>query len=129
MNLDLDTASAEWVTSKEAEKAATERRRKLENHLLSLIGVAENMEGTENVETDGGYKIKITGRINRKVDGKRIQEIAAEEGLVEHLSSLFRWKPEINMAVWKSADKSITEPLLGGITTQPGRASFTITKG
>jgi len=129
MNLDLDTASAEWLAAKAAERTATERRRELENHLLSLIGVAENMESTENVETDGGYKIKITGRINRKVDGKRIQEIAAEEGLVEHLSSLFRWKPEINMAVWKSADKSITEPLLGGITTQPGRASFTITKG
>jgi hypothetical protein len=128
MNLDLDTASAEWLASKETEKAATERRRELENLLLSLIGIAEDMEGTENVETDGGYKIKITGRINRKVDGKRIQEIAAEEGLAEHLPSLFRWKPEINMTAWKSADKSITGPLLGGITTQPGRASFTITK-
>jgi hypothetical protein len=128
MNLDLDTASAEWLASKKMEKAATERRRELENHLLSLIGIAEDLEGTENVETDGGHKIKITGRINHKVDGKRIQEIAAEEGLVEHLSSLFRWKPEINMTAWKSADKSITEPLLGGITTQPGRASITITK-
>ena len=128
MNLDLDTASAEWLAAKEAERTATERRRELENHLLSLIGISENWEGTENVETDGGHKIKITGRINRKVDGKRIQEIAAEEGLVEHLSSLFRWKPEINMTAWKSADKSITEPLLGGITTQPGRASFAIIK-
>jgi len=128
MNLDLDTASAEWLESKETEKVATERRRELENHLLSLIGIPDDLEGTENVETDGGHKIKITGRINRKVDGKRIQEIAAEEGLVEHLSSLFRWKPEINMTAWKSADKSITEPLLSGITTQPGRASFTITK-
>jgi len=128
MNLDLDTASAEWLESKETEKVATERRRELENHLLSLIGIPDDLEGTENVETDGGHKIKITGRISRKVDGKRIQEIAAEEGLVEHLPSLFRWKPEINMTAWKSADKSITEPLLGGITTQPGRASFTITK-
>jgi hypothetical protein len=96
--------------------------------LLSLIGVAENMEGTENVETDGGYKIKITGRMTRKVNGERIQEIAAEEGLTDHLQSLFRWKPEVNMSAWKSADKAITGPLLGGITTQPGRASFTITK-
>ena len=128
MNLDLDTASAEWLAAKEAERTATERRRELENHLLSLIGISENWEGTENVETDGGHKIKITGRINRKVDGKRIQEIAAEEGLVEHLPSLFRWKPEINMTAWKSADKSITGSLLGGITTQPGRASFAIIK-
>lgn len=124
----IDDLAQNWLDAKEAEAVAVARRRQLEDKLASLIGVAENMEGTENVETDGGYKIKITGRINRKVDGKRIQEIAAEEGLVEHLSSLFRWKPEINMTAWKSADKSITEPLLGGITTQPGRASFAIIK-
>tara|TARA_R110000822_G_scaffold51947_3_gene134842 strand:- start:69 stop:458 length:390 start_codon:yes stop_codon:yes gene_type:complete len=128
MNLDLDTASAEWLTAKEDEKAAAERRRELENHLLSLIGIPENLEGVENVETDNGYKIKITGRMSRRVDGEKLQEIAAESGLTDHLQSLFRWKPEINMAVWKGADKSITGLLLGAVTTQPGRASFTITK-
>tara|TARA_R110000787_G_scaffold20561_2_gene60999 strand:+ start:462 stop:842 length:381 start_codon:yes stop_codon:yes gene_type:complete len=124
----LDDLAKKWLNAKEVEAMAVARRRKLEDELTSLIGVAENMEGTENVETDGGHTIKITGRINRKVDGARIQEIAAEEGLEEHLASLFRWKPEINMSAWKSADKSITGPLLRGITTQPGRASFTITK-
>ena len=127
--MDLETLSQEWLDSKEAEKVATERRRQAEDRLLSLIGIAENMEGTENVETDGGYKIKVTGRINRKVNGELIQEIAAEEGLTEHLTTLFRWKPEINVSAWKQTDDSITKPLLGGITTQPGRASFTITKG
>ena len=124
----LDDLAKKWLNAKEVEAMAVARRRKLEDELTSLIGVAENMEGTENVETDGGHTIKITGRINRKVDGARIQEIAAEEGLEEHLASLFRWKPEINMKAWQSADKSITGPLLRGITTQPGRASFTITK-
>ena len=128
MNLDLDTASAEWLKAKEDEKAATERRRELEDHLLSLIGIPENLEGVENVETDNGHKIKITGRMTRKVNGEKLQEIAAEAGLTDHLVTLFRWKPEVNMTAWKGADKSITEPLLGGITTQPGRASFTITK-
>jgi hypothetical protein len=124
----LDDLAKKWLNAKEVEAMAVARRRKLEDELTSLIGVAENMEGTENVETDGGHTIKITGRINRKVDGARIQEIAAEEGLEEHLASLFRWKPEINMKAWQNADKSITGPLLRGITTQPGRASFTITK-
>ena len=124
----LDDLAKKWLNAKEVEAMAVARRRKLEDELTSLIGVAENMEGTENVETDGGHTIKITGRINRKVDGARIQEIAAEEGLEEHLASLFRWKPEINMKAWQNADKSITGPLLRGITTQPGRASFTITQ-
>jgi|TARA_R110000744_G_scaffold53368_3_gene114008 hypothetical protein len=122
----IDDLAKNWLAAKEAEKVATENRRKLEDQLLSLIGVAESMEGTEKVETDGGYKIKITGRMTRKVDSERIQDIAAEEGLTDHLSSLFRWKPEVNMSAWKNADKSITGPLLGGITTQPGRASFSI---
>ena len=122
----IDDLAKNWLAAKEAEKVAAENRRKLEDQLISLIGVAESMEGTESVETDGGYKIKITGRMNRKVDADRVQEIAAEEGLTDHLSSLFRWKPEVNMSAWKNADKSITGPLLGGITTQPGRASFSI---
>ena len=128
MNLDLDTASAEWLKAKEDEKAATERRRELEDHLLSLLGIPENLEGVENVETDNGHKIKITGRMTRKVNGEKLQEIAAEAGLTDHLVTLFRWKPEVNMTAWKGADKSITGPLLSGITTQPGRASFSITK-
>ena len=123
----IDDLAQNWLDAKSAELAAIERRRQLEDKLLSLAGIAENMEGTENVETDGGYKIKITGRMSRKIDADRIQDIAAEEGSSEHLSSLFRWKPELNMAAWKNADKSITDPLLGGITTKPGRASFQIT--
>ena len=126
--MDLETYARQWLEAKQAERISIERRRDAEDKLLSLIGIAENMEGTETVETDSGYKLKIVGRINRKVDGDRVQEIAAEEGLTEHLPSLFRWKPEVNMSAWKNADESITTPLLGGITTTPGRASFTITK-
>jgi hypothetical protein len=124
----IDDLAQNWLDAKSAEHAAIERRRALEDQLLSLAGVDETMEGTENVETNGGYKIKITSRMNRKIDADRIQDIAAEEGSTEHLSSLFRWKPELNMAAWKNADKSITDPLLGGITTKPGRASFQITQ-
>ena len=47
-----------------------------------------------------------------KVNSDKLQELAAEHGLTDHLPSLFRWKPEINMTVWKAADASITTPLL-----------------
>jgi hypothetical protein len=55
-----------------------------------------------------------------------VQELAAEHGLTDHLSTLFRWKPEINMAIWKASDERITRPLAGAITAKPGRPSFTI---
>jgi len=117
----------EWLDAKAAETAAVKRRREIEDELIDLLRVNPALDGTENRELDG-YAIKVTGRMNRKVDGDRLQEIAAEHSLTDHLSSLFRWKPELDLRAWKSADESITAPLLGAITTTPGRPSFTITK-
>ena len=125
--MDLSKLCETWMQAKQAETMAVETRRKIEDQLVSLIGLPENFEGTENAEA-GGYRIKIVGRMTRKIDSDKVQEIAAEHGLTEHLSALFRWKPEMNMTVWKSTDSSITEPLLDAITTSPGRPSFSITK-
>lgn len=122
---DLNELAAMWLAAKEAERQATEDRRRIEDRIKSLVGVAETLEGTETVDPDR-YTIKIVGRIDRKVDSDKLQEIAAEYGLTDHLSSLFRWKPEINMAVWKATDEAITKPLSAAITAKPGRPSFTI---
>jgi hypothetical protein len=124
---DLNELSQLWLAAKQAEADATADRRKIEDRIKSLVGVAENLEGTETVDPDQ-FTIKIVGRIDRKVDGDKVQELAAEFGLTEHLASLFRWKPEINMAVWKAADEAITKPLAAAITAKPGRPSFTITR-
>lgn len=122
---DLNELAAMWLAAKEAEREAVEDRRRIEDRIKSLVGVAENLEGTETVDPDQ-FTIKIVGRIDRKVDGDKLQELAAEHGLTEHLSSLFRWKPEVNMAVWKATDEAITKPLAAAITAKPGRPSFTI---
>lgn len=123
----LNELSSLWLAAKEAEKEATEDRRKIEDRIKSLVGFAENSEGTETVDPDQ-FTIKIVGRIDRKVDSDKLQELAAEAGISDHLSSLFRWKPEINMAVWKATDEAITKPLAAAITAKPGRPSFTITR-
>lgn len=123
--MDLNNLSAAWLEAKDAEKTAQEKRRKIEDEILSLIGLPDAFDGTENFSS-GNYKIKLVGRLNHKIDSDRLQEIAAENGLTDHLSSLFRWKPEINARSWKSADDSITRPLLDAITTTPGRPSFSI---
>ena len=116
-----------WLDAKAAEKAAVATRRKIEDQMIEDFKVSNEFEGTQNFEPDG-FKIKVTSRMNRKVDSDKIQAIAHEHGLIDHLPNLFRWKPELNMTAWKAADASITKPLLGGITTTPGRASFSITK-
>lgn len=126
--MDLSQLCETWMQAKQAEAMAVETRRKIEDQVVSMIGLPETFEGTENAEAAGGYRIKIVGRMTRKVDADKVQEIAAEHGLTEHLTALFRWKPEMNISIWKSTDSSITEPLLDAITTSPGRPSFSITK-
>ena len=114
-----------WLAAKKQEEDATADRRDIEDHIKKLATIAENLEGTETVEP-GQYEIKIVGRIDRKVDGDKVQELAAEFGLTDHLAKLFRWKPELNMSAWKAADATITGPLAGAITAKPGRPSFKI---
>ena len=115
----------EWLEAKETERAAIERRREIEDELTASFALPEGLEGTETRKS-GAYVVKIVGRLDRKVDSDALQEIAAEHGLSDHLSTLFRWKPEIDMRKWKAADQSITGVLSGAITTKPGRPSYSI---
>jgi hypothetical protein len=117
----------QWIDAKEAEKAAIDLRRALEDELVAELGIPKTLDGTQNIEADG-YKVKVIGRLDRKVNSDKLQDLAAEFGLTQHLSSLFRWKPEVNATAWKSADPLITAPLQDAITTTNGRPSFTITK-
>lgn len=120
---------SDWIIFKEVERDAIERRRQIEDKILSQIG-ASNDEGTRtvNVFGNGIYQVKLVTRFTRKIDADLLQEIAAEHDLSAHLTTLFRWKPEINAKAWDKASDEITKPLLGAITTTPGRPSFTITQ-
>jgi hypothetical protein len=117
----------QWLDAKAAEKKIVADRRTIEDQLVKALSIPKNLDGTQNVQ-DEGYKIKVVGRLDKKVNSAKLQDLAAEYGLTDHLSSLFRWTPEINASAWKSADPRITAPLLEAITTSNGRPSFTIIK-
>ena len=123
----MNTLYQRWLDAKKLETAAVKDRRELEDSMVKEFALPKDLEGTVNHEV-GGYKIKMEGRINRKVDSDKLQMLAAEAGLSEHLSSLFRWKPEINVKAWDAAADAVTGPLLDAITSTPGRPTFTITK-
>lgn len=122
----ISMLAAQWLDAKQRETSATEDRRFIEDKIKTFVRLPDDMDGTETVERDG-YVIKMVGRIDRKVNSEQLQELAAEAGLTDHLSSLFRWKPELNVGVWKATDESITGALAPAITAKPGRASFAIT--
>jgi hypothetical protein len=123
---DLETLSADWLRYKTLEERTVVERRKIEDKIVKALRLPESFETTETAEPDG-YVVKIAGRIDRKVDSEKLQMLATESGLTEHLATLFRWKPEINMTLWKAADETITKPLAAAITAKPGRPSFKIT--
>ena len=126
MTADIPELAALWLDAKAREASATEDRRAIEDRIKEIVRLPDDLDGDETVERDG-YVIKMVGRIDRKVNSEQLQELAAEAGLTDHLSSLFRWKPELNMGVWKNTDESITGALAPAITAKPGRASFSIT--
>lgn len=123
----IESLAAEWEDAKDEERRATAKRREAEDKLAKAMRLAKNMEGTIK-EITTLYEIKVAGRLDHKVDSAKLQALAEEAGLTEHLSSLFRWKPEINMTAWKAAHESITGPLLDAITTTASRPSFSITR-
>jgi hypothetical protein len=123
----MNTLYQRWLDAKKLEAAAVAERRQLEDQMAEEFGLPKDLDGTVNHQVDG-YKIKMEGRINKKIDADKLQMLAAEAGLSEHLSNLFRWKPEINVKVWNAAAESVTGPLLGAITSTPGRPTFSITK-
>jgi hypothetical protein len=116
-----------WLDAKKVETKAVADRRELEDQMALQFALPKNLDGTVKKELDG-FTVKIEGRINQKIDAEKLQLLAAESGLSEHLSSLFRWKPEINAKNWNAAADAVTQPLLGAITSTPGRPTFTITK-
>ena len=119
--ISLESLQLAWAIAKATEQSAQEERRTIEDQITLLLKVPADLDGTV---THGA--LKITGRIDRKVDADVLQQLALDAGLSDHLSALFRWKPEINRKAWDAADTSITGPLLGAITSKPGRPSFAL---
>lgn len=115
----------QWMEAKAAETEMTARRRAIEEEIAKSLAVPEDWEGSYTMK-DGGFKINVKRTFTRKVDDKRLTALANEFGLQEYLSTLFRWKPEINMKAWKDAEPSVTEKLAQAVTTTPGRVSFKI---
>ena len=77
------TLYQEWLDAKARETAAVVDRRNLEDQMVVAFHVPKNLDTTISHEIDG-YKIKLEGRINKKIDAEKLQVIAAEAGLSGH---------------------------------------------
>jgi hypothetical protein len=116
-----------WLEAKEREQLAIDERREIEDYLTNaMFALSEDFEGSQSLTLDD-YKLTVTGRMNRKVDADRVQELAREHGLTAAIEDLFSWKADVRMTEWRQADPAITNVLAEAITTTPGRPSYKIT--
>jgi hypothetical protein len=115
-----------WTQCKKAEQMSVETRRKVEDRISELLEINPNKEETVNLGVSG-YKVKIISRLTRKVDSDLLQEVAAEHGMESLLSSMFRWKADVDIKSWKSATPEVQNVLSKAITTTAGRPSYSIT--
>jgi hypothetical protein len=117
--LNLEDLTFAWKEAKEKEQEAVVARRIIEDKILSLSGIGESETG---VKTFGS--LKITCRHNQSVDSDLLQQIAAENDMVEQASQLFRWKAEVNKKLWDATAPDVVDVFLPAITVKPGRPSF-----
>ena len=126
-NPNINNLARLWSIYKEEETTAIKQRREIEDELSKILEINPANEGTVVMDTDK-FEIKVQTRMTRKVDTDLLQEIAAEHGMSNHLTELFRWKADLDMKAWKSAAPEITSVLLQAVTTTAGRPSYSITK-
>jgi hypothetical protein len=119
------TLYEELEEAKRAEDAAIAKRREIEDAIIAAVGANADEEGTRTVY-DGPWKIKVVGRINRRVDSDKVVRIADECGLQGALDELFRWKAELNLSNWTSADAETRLAFAEAITAVPGRPAVTV---
>lgn len=123
--IDPEALIIQWQHHKQEETRHQAARRAIEDQLVAHYKVPPDLDETTS-HMAGAVALKIVGRLDRKVDAEKVQELAAEHGIEGHLSTLFRWKPEVNMRAWNNADERIRKALEGAITTKPGRPSFQV---
>jgi len=115
----------EWRVAKQLEQEAVHRRREIEDQIKTFIGFDESREGNVALPFDGG-RVIVTARLDRKVDGTLVRQLARAHNLDEYLHELFRWKAELELRAWKKAPEHITQVFAPAITTKPGRATFSL---
>ena len=122
----LKELCARWIDAKQAVTEAATSLETVEDQLIQLLNVDSLRDGTTQV-IDGDVRINVTSRPSRTVDDTKLKALAEEHDLKEHLSTLFRWKPEVNLRAWRGADKKITDSLNDAITLTSTRPAFAIT--
>lgn len=121
--MDAEQLSNAWLDAKAAEDEAKARRIEIEEALVARLGKREEGAQTHDL---GGYKVTITGVINRSLDKKtweRIKDrIPEDRRPVTYVPKLdvagVKWLQENNPSIYKLVAQAIT--------VKPGKTSVKV---
>lgn len=124
MKKPIEQLSQEWLEAKHAEVQALEKRREIEEEILSMIQTRD--EGTTS-ETMGSLKLSVTFKMDRKVDANGVQEVW--NMLPPLVQEAFIWKPDLvlrHARAIESANPEAYKILAQFITVKPARPSVKV---
>ena len=124
--MEINELVATLYEAKQTERAARDIRIALELELAKIIGVPDDWEGCMT-RPAGAYKVKLDRRMNVKIDGERLRDIAQTHNLTGVMETCFRWTPELNKREWKQTGSEVKKIFAPAIEITPGKASFTVT--
>ena len=126
MTTDIQALAERWREAKAAEAAWTDARREVEDQLSELLSIDPQGEGVLNHDA-GAYSIKVTTRLDRKIDTDLATELAAEHGISDDvLRQLVRWKAELSVSNYKRASPELQKLFAPAVTTKASRPSYSI---
>lgn len=115
-----------WQKLKRLEEKIQDARRAVEDTLLANFHNGKRSLTFTLFDYPKKYNISYSSPEKVKVNRGLLQELADIHGLENELPRLFRWKPELEKAAWKTAPSDVKEKLLPAISTKTGRPSFKI---
>ena len=123
----LNSLFKELYEAKQQEDIFKAKRTALEEQIALTWGIPQEWEGSHMEKTDE-FKVKISRRMNLKIDADALTDIAHKHDLGSFLGTLFKWKPELDKKQWDKADENIKAAFAESMTKTPGKVSVSVEK-
>jgi hypothetical protein len=123
--LTISELVAARISAKRAEDEAIAERRGLDAQLAEMLKDPNKPEGSISQKLEGlGVKLTVTYKINRSVDGKKLQ--ADWDKLTAGAQAAFKWKPDVSVSELRKLEGPDATVAAIYITAKPGAPSVEI---
>lgn len=120
---------SEWYTVSQQLKELQEKEKELRNQVIGELfpNVPEDAEGTFSLPLGGGYKVKSTYSLTRKIDEATLLAMRADfDKAGIDLDEVVQWSPSLKVSGYRKLNQEQRELLDEVITSKPGAVRLSI---